>query len=45
MCAAGVGPLEQFVAAAQEVKRNLVQLRELPSRPNLGMFSQKDSKG
>lgn len=41
MCAVGVGPLEQFVAAAQEVRRDLVQLRELP---DLGMFSQNDSK-
>lgn len=43
-CAVGMGPLQLFVAATQEVRRDLVQLMGLPSRPNLGMFSQKDSK-
>lgn len=38
------GPLQLFVVAAQEVRRDLVQLMRLPSRPDLGMFSQKDSK-
>lgn len=43
-CDVGVSPLQLFVAATQEVRRDLVQLMGLPSRPNLGMFSQKDSK-
>lgn len=41
MSAVGVGPLQPFVAATQEVRRDLVHLMGLPSRPGLGMFSQK----
>lgn len=40
MCAIVMGPLQLFVAAAREVRRDLVQIME--SRPDFGMISQKE---